>query len=498
MVARADAINARLRGNYPEGYSLDETHAPHVTMLQRFVRAKDFDAVTAAITKVLAAERPEALQLKSMGLLYQMWNGVALTAIVVERTPELMRLQQKVADAVAPFAASGGTEAAFIDTPPGADIVPYVETFVPKSTGANYFPHVTAGVATEAFVKQLKAEPFEAFTFKPAGVAIYQLGNFGTASKKLWQTSVGGGPLNSWNDGPAKRSIITFVEKVTKPGSPDFVPVPERLAVFDNDGTLWSEQPMYFQLFFVFDRVKALAPQHPEWKDKEPFASVLKGDLKSALTGGERAIMELLIATHTGMTTEEFEKIVLDWIGAAKHPKTGRLYTEMVYQPMLEVLAYLRANGFKTFIVSGGGIEFMRPWAERVYGIPPEQVVGSSIKTKFELRDGKPVLVRLPELNFKDDKGGKPVGINEHIGRRPVMAFGNSDGDLQMLQWTAAGPGARFCLYVHHTDADREWVYDRQSPVGRLDKGLDEAKAKGWTVVSMKDDWKTVFASERK
>jgi hypothetical protein len=248
-----------------------------------------------------------------------------------------------------------------------------------------------------------------------------------------------------------------------------------------------------FQFFFVFDRIKTLAPQHPEWKDKEPFASVLKGDVKSALAGGERALMEMIMATHTGMTTEEFEKTVKDWIATAKHPKTGRLYTEMVYQPMREVLAYLRANGFKTFIVSGGGIEFMRPWTEKVYGIPPEQVVGSSVKTKFELRDGKPVLVRLPELNFVDDKDGKPVGINQHIGRRPIAAFGNSDGDLQMLQWTAAGTGARFCLYVHHNDAAREWAYDRKSPVGTLDKAWDEAVAKGWTLVSMKDDWKVVF-----
>jgi phosphoglycolate phosphatase-like HAD superfamily hydrolase len=311
-------------------------------------------------------------------------------------------------------------------------------------------------------------------------------------------TSLGAGPLPSWNDGKAKQSIIAFVEKVTKSGSPDFVRVRERIAVFDNDGTLWAEQPMYFQAFFVFDRIKALAPQHPEWKDKEPFASVLKGDMKSALAGGERALMEMVMATHTGMTTEEFEKTVKDWIAKAKHPKTGRLYTEMVYQPMLEVLAYLRAKGFKTFIVSGGGIEFMRPWTEKVYGIPPEQVIGSSVKTKFEMRDGKPVLLRLPELNFIDDHGGKPVGINQHIGRRPIAAFGNSDGDLQMLQWTAAGPGARFCLYVHHTDAAREWAYDRQSHIGTLDKGLDEAKAKGWTVVSMKDDWKTVFPGEKK
>ena len=248
-------------------------------------------------------------------------------------------------------------------------------------------------------------------------------------------------PLPSWNDTASKKAIVAFVKQVTTKSSPGFVPVPERIATFDNDGTLWAEQPMYFQMFFALDRVKALAPQHPEWKDKEPFASLLKGDVKEALAGGEPAIAQIIMATHAGMTTAEFEQIVKDWIATAKHPMTKRPYTEMVYQPMLELLAYLRANGFKTFIVSGGGIEFMRPWTEKVYGIPPEQVVGSSIKTKFEMRDGKPVLVRLPEVNFIDDGPGKPVGINEHIGRRPIAAFGNSDGDLQMLQWTAAGTG---------------------------------------------------------
>jgi phosphoserine phosphatase len=308
----------------------------------------------------------------------------------------------------------------------------------------------------------------------------------------------GADPLPSWNDVQAKKAVIEFVEKVTKQDGPDFVPQPERIAVFDNDGTLWAEQPMYFQAFFVFDRIKALAPQHPEWKDEEPFASVLKGDMKSALAGGEHALVEMAMATHAGTTTEEFEKIVTDWIATAKHPKTGRLYTEMVYQPMLELLFYLRANGFKTFIVSGGGIEFMRPWAEKVYGIPPEQIIGSSIKTKFEMRNGLPVLVRLPEINFVDDKAGKPVGIQMHIGRRPIAAFGNSDGDLQMLQWTAAGEGPRFCLYVHHTDAEREWAYDRKSSIGKLDKGLDEAKAKGWTVVTMKDDWKVIYPFQKR
>jgi phosphoserine phosphatase len=300
-------------------------------------------------------------------------------------------------------------------------------------------------------------------------------------------------PLPSWNDGLAKKSIVEFVMKVTTAGSPDFVPVAERIATFDNDGTLWCEKPMPVQLYFALDRVKTLAPEHPEWKDKEPFASILKGDLKTAAAGGERAILELFMATHSGMTTEQFEKIVKDWIATAKHPKTGKLFTEMAYQPMLELLTYLRANGFKTFIVSGGGIEFMRPWAEKTYGIPPEQVIGSSIKTKFEMRDGKPVLVRLPELNFNDDKDGKPIAINRHIGRRPIASFGNSDGDLQMLQYTGAGSGARFCLYVHHDDAEREYAYDRTDHLARLDKGLGEAAAKGWTVVRMKNDWKQIF-----
>jgi len=304
--------------------------------------------------------------------------------------------------------------------------------------------------------------------------------------------------LPSWNDGKAKQSIVTFVEKVTKEGSPDFVPVAERIATFDNDGCLWAEQPMYFQAFFVFDRIKALAPKHPEWKTKEPFASVLKGDVKTALAGGEHALLEMVMATHAGLTTEEFEKAVTDWLAAAKHPKTGRPFTEMVYQPMLELLAYLRASGFKTFIVSGGGIEFMRPWTERVYGIPPEQVVGSSGGLKYELRAGNPVLIKLPTVVLNDDQDGKPVGIQRHIGRRPIAAFGNSDGDLQMLQYTAAGRGPRFCLYVHHTDAEREWAYDRKSHIGKLDKGLDEAKAKDWTIVSMKDDWKTIFPAETK
>jgi phosphoserine phosphatase len=301
-------------------------------------------------------------------------------------------------------------------------------------------------------------------------------------------------PLASWNDGATKQSITDFGRRIATQGSPDFVPVDQRIATFDNDGTLWLEQPMYVQLAFALNRVKAMAPMHPEWKDKQPFKAVLEGDMKALAESGERELVELLMVTHAGMSTAEFAKISTDWIATARDPRFKRPYTELVYQPMLELLAYLRANGFKTFIVSGGGVEFMRPWTERIYGVPPEQVVGSSIKTRFEMRDGQPLLFRLPEVNFIDDKAGKPVGINEYIGRRPIAAFGNSDGDLEMLQWATTGGGVRFGLIVHHTDAEREYAYDRQSHFGKLDKALDAAAVNRWTVVDMKKDWKRVFA----
>jgi len=302
-------------------------------------------------------------------------------------------------------------------------------------------------------------------------------------------------PLPSWNDVNSRSAIIEFVESVTDESSPNFVPADKRIATFDNDGTLWSEQPMYFQLFFALDRVKALAPQHPEWKNKQPFKGVLEGDLKAALADGKKSLLEIIAASHAGMTTEEFETLVQQWITTAKHPQTGKLYKDMAYQPMLELMNYLRAHGFQTFIVSGGGIEFMRPWVEATYGIPPEQVVGSSIKTEFQLLNGKPVLIRLPEINFIDDKEGKPVGINQHIGRRPIFAAGNSDGDLQMLQWTTLGRKPSFGLIVHHTDAEREWAYDRDSHIGQLDKALDQAEPRGWTVVDMKNDWKLIYST---
>ena len=302
-------------------------------------------------------------------------------------------------------------------------------------------------------------------------------------------------PLPSWNEGSTKESILKFVRGVTTSGGPSFVKPEERIAVFDNDGTLWSEQPFYFQLAFVFDRMKTMAPQHPEWKDNPLYAAVLTGDMKTVAAGGLKGLMELAMITHAGMTTEQFAKITANWIANARHPKFDRLYTELIFQPMLELLEYLRANLFKTFIVSGGGIEFMRVFAEKVYGIPPEQVIGSSIVTKFEIVNGVPVLTRLAELNFMDDNVGKPVGIHRHIGRRPIAAFGNSDGDLQMLQWTSGCAGSSLALLVHHTDAVRECAYDA-SPLGKLDVALTEAKAKGWTVVDMKNDWNRVFAFE--
>ena len=307
------------------------------------------------------------------------------------------------------------------------------------------------------------------------------------------QSAAATDPLPSWNEGTAKQSIVNFVNAVTREGSPDFIPAPERIATFDNDGTLWSEHPMYVQLAFALDRVKAMAPLHPEWSGKQSFKAALEGDMKALAESGERGLTELIMVTHAGMTGEEFTKIVTDWLVTARHPRFKRPYTEVVYQPMLEVLAYLRANGFKTYIVSGGGIEFIRPWSERVYGVPPEQVVGSSIKTRFEMRKGRPELVRLPEINFIDDKAGKPVGINEFIGRRPVAAFGNSDGDLEMLQWSTMSGGMRFGLIVHHTDSEREYAYDRDTSFGRLDKALDAAAINKWTVVDMKKDWKVIF-----
>jgi hypothetical protein len=303
-------------------------------------------------------------------------------------------------------------------------------------------------------------------------------------------------PLPSWNEGETKKAIMAYVKGVTTEGDANFIPEMDRVATFDNDGNLWSEQPAYFQLFFAMDRIKALAGEHPEWKTTQPYKSVLEDDMATLMTYGEHGLIEIVMATHAGNTVAEFEQIVKDWLATARHPRYNQPYNALVYQPMLELLDYLRANGFKTFVVSGGGIEFMRPWVEEVYGIPKDQVVGSSIKTKFQMNEGKAEIVRLPELDFIDDKAGKPVGINKFIGRKPVFASGNSDGDLQMLQYTDSNSYESFQLYLHHTDEDREWAYDRESSIGRLDKGLDEAAEKGWTVIDMKNDWNVIYPFE--
>ena len=328
-------------------------------------------------------------------------------------------------------------------------------------------------------------------TRREALAAIAVIASYGFVSRPaLAQTDL----LPSWNDGAAKKAITNFVARVTTQGSADFVPPEQRIATFDNDGTLWCEQPFYFQLAFAFDEAKAMAPKHPEWKSEQSFKALLDHDQKALFATGEKGLLQIVMATHAGMTTDEFTKSVLDWMTVARHPRFHRPYDSLVYQPMLELLTYLRANGFKTFIVSGGGVEFMRPWVEKAYGIPPEQVVGSSGEAKFENgADGKPELLKLANVEFIDDGPGKPVGINRFIGRSPIFAFGNSDGDLQMLQWTTAGSGARFAGIVHHTDAEREYAYDRQSQIGKLDKAWDEAKQRGWTIVDMKQDWKTVF-----
>jgi len=323
--------------------------------------------------------------------------------------------------------------------------------------------------------------------FLAAGLVVVTVG---------WAHVAEADPLLSWNGGPVKTAIVAFVQRVTRKGGPDYVAPADRIATFDNDGTLWAEQPIYFQFQFALDRVKALTPSHPEWKTKQPFKAVINGDVQALTASGEKGMLEIMAATHAGMTTDEFAKIVAGWLATARHPRFNRPYTDLAYRPMLELLSYLRDNGFKIFIVSGGGVEFMRAFASRVYGVPPERVIGSSGEVKFEMRNGKPVLVKLAKVEFVDDGPGKPVGINRFIGRRPILAFGNSDGDQQMLEWTADGTGARFMGVVHHTDAAREWAYDRNSQVGRLDSALDEANAKGWTVVDMKRDWKKVFAFE--
>jgi phosphoglycolate phosphatase-like HAD superfamily hydrolase len=503
MVERAQATNARLRESYPDGFALDANHAPHITILQRFVRTADLDAVANAVAEVLRAEQAMKWESKATGYYALADKDLRLVGIVIEPTEHLRRLQQRIIDAVAPFAVEKGTAEAFAPRLDGGAIsqptVDYVNNFVGPRTGANYNPHLTVGIGTRDFVDALKAEPFEAFTFRAVSVSLYQVGDYGVAQRKLHDFSTPADALPSWNDGPAKREILAFIARVTQAGSPDFLPPAERIAVFDNDGCLWPENPVPFQAAFAFDELNRRILAEPTLAADSMVQAVLAGDLGKLLAGEHfDGLMRVLALTHAGMTTDAFRDAVEAWLTTARHPRYGRPYDELTYQPMQELLRHLRANGFKNFIVSGGGADFMRVWVERVYGIPPEQVVGSTARTTFELRDSGPVLTKTLDYLFVNDKTGKPVGIHQFIGRRPVMCCGNSDGDHAMLQYTTINnPRPSFGLLVHHTDGEREYAYDAETKsTGKLVEALKEAPKRGWLVVDMKQDWNAIFRPE--
>lgn len=502
-VERAQRVNARLRAEVPEGFALDAQHAPHITVFQGFIRLADLDAVASAVAAVLRTEDVGNWQSKAIGF-YDLADGNrALVGIVFEPTAGLRQLQRKVIDAVAPFALESGTAAAFAPRLDGAAISPltvdYVNAFVGPRTGLNYNPHLTVGLGTRGLADALKAEPFEPFTCRPASVSLYQLGDYGVAQTKLRDLGTPVDLLPSWNEGPVKQAILAFVARVTTDDSADFVPVPERIAVFDNDGCLWPENPMPFQMAFAIDELNRSLLDEPGLASDPMVQAALAGDLAKLLEGDHfDGLMRVVALTHAGMTTDAFRDAVEAWLATARHPRFGRRYDALAYQPMQELLRLLRAHGFKTFIVSGGGADFMRVWVERVYGIPPEQVVGSTARTTFELRDGNPVLTKTLDTLFVNDHQGKPVGIHQFIGRRPVLCCGNSDGDHAMLQYTTINnPRPSLGLIVHHTDAEREYAYDAETKsTGKLVKALAEAPRRGWLVADMKRDWNTIFQPE--
>ncbi len=498
-VERAQATNARLRENYPGGFALDANHAPHITLLQRFVRTADLDEVAHAVAAVLRAEQSMNWECRAIGYYALADQDLRLVGIVIEPTEDLRRLQQRIIDAVAPFAVEQGTGEAFAPRPDGQPIgqptVDYVNNFVGPRTGLNYHPHLTVGIGTGDFVDALQAEPFEAFTVRAVSVSLYQVGDYGVAQRKLYDLHCID-PLPSWNDGPVKQGILAFIARVTKAGSPDFLPQAERIAVFDNDGTLWPENPMPFQAAFAIDELNRLILTEPELAADPMVQAALAGDFAKLLEGEHfDGLMRVLALTHAGMTIDEFRDAVAAWFTSARHPRYGRPYDELTYLPMQELLSLLRANGFKNFIVSGGGADFMRVWVERVYGIPPEQVVGSTARTRFELRDSGPVLTKTLDYLFVNDREGKPVGIHQFIGRRPAICCGNSDGDHAMLQYTTINnPRPGFGLIVHHTDSEREYAYDAETKsTGTLVEALQEAPKRGWLVVDMQRDWNTIF-----
>ena len=502
-VEKAQAINARLRESYPDGFALDANHAPHITILQRFVRTADLDEIAKAVAEVLRTEQPMKWESNATGYYDIAYQNLGLVGIVIEPTQDLRRLQQRIIDAIAPFAVEKGTGEAFAPRPDGGAIsqptVDYVNNFVGPRTGTNYHPHLTVGIGTRDFVDALKAEPFETFTFRAISVSLYQVGDFGVAQRKLYDLSNAADPLPSWNDGSAKQEILAFIARVTKDGSPDFLPLAERIAVFDNDGCLWPENPMPFQAAFAIDELNRRILTEPKLTSDPMVQAALAGEFAKLLEGEHfDGLMQVLALTHAGMTTDEFRDAVEAWLTSAKHPRYGRPYDELTYQPMQELLRLLRENGFKNFIVSGGGADFMRVWVERVYGIPPEQVVGSTARTTFELRDSGPVLTKTLDYLFVNDKEGKPVGIHQFIGRRPAICCGNSDGDHAMLQYTTINnPRPSFGLIVHHTDSEREYAYDAKTKsTGKLVEALQEAPRRGWLVVDMKQDWNAIFRPE--
>jgi 2'-5' RNA ligase len=500
MVEKSTAINTRLRENYPDGFPLDANHAPHITILQIFIKTADLANVTDAVSEVLRREQPMDLEGRANGYFEMAEKNLKLLGFSIEATQDLNRLQQKIIDAVAAFAVEKGSGDAFAPRLDGGAIseatVDYVNNFVGARTGSNYHPHLTLGIGTSQFVEALKAEPFEAFDFKTASVCIYQVGDYGVAQRKLFDFPCDQDPLPSWNEGPAKQAIFTFIAKVTKEGSPEYLPLAERIAVHDNDGTLWPENPLPFHAAFAIDELRQRILTEPSLAANPMVQAALSGDLAKLLEGEHfDGLMQILAITHAGMTAEEFRDAVETWFTSAKHPRYGKPYGDLTYQPMQELLRYLSVNGFKNYIVSGGGADFMRAWVERVYAIPPEQVVGSTSRTRFELCDGKPVLIKTLDYLFVNDKTGKPVGIHQFIGRKPVFCSGNSDGDHAMLQYTTIGnPRPSLGLIVHHTDAEREYAYDaKTNSTGKLIEALREAPLRGWLVVDMKQDWNVIF-----
>jgi phosphoglycolate phosphatase-like HAD superfamily hydrolase len=499
-VKRAKTVNAKLRKDYPDGFALDANRVPHITLLQRFVRQADLEEVANAVAAVLRAEQPVKWECKAIGFYDLAYKNLGLLGIVIKPTDDLRRLQQRIIDAVAPFAVEKGTGEAFAPRPDGEAIsqptVDYVNNFVGPRTGMNYHPHLTVGIGTRDFLDALKAETFEPFTVRPVSLSLYQVGDYGVAQRKLYDLSTAADPLPSWNDGSAKQEILAFIARVTKEGTPDFLPLAERIAVFDNDGTLWPENPLPFQAAFAIDELKQRIITEPKLASEPMVQATLAGEIEKLLAGEHfDGLMQVLGLTHAGMTTDEFRDAVEAWLRSARHPRFGRPYDELTYQPMQELLRYLRANGFKSFIVSGGGADFMRVWVERVYGIPPEQVVGSTARTTFELSDSGPVLTKTLDYLFVNDREGKPVGIHQFIGRRPVVCCGNSDGDHAMLHYTTINnPRPSFGLIVHHTDSEREYAYDAETKsTGKLVEALREAPTRGWLVVDMKQDWNAIF-----